>query len=265
MSGGLATIGSFLDDDGGQNSGAVYVLRYDAGWFSSLKLTASDGGADRHFGRAVGVFDGPGDDDVVVVGAPFVPPAGAAYAYLFDGVDWIETSVLTPSGEGSGDDFGLAVAADEAYLVVGASKSDGEGGANDGAAYVYTSEVGVLVDCNANGVSDFCDILDGFSDDCNANGVPDDCDLRDNPELDSNGNGVLDACEDCNGNGTIDEDDIANGTSADCNANGIPDECEIPEANGGLCTEDCDPDCNANGIPDSCDLADGHRPGYGGT
>ena len=31
------------------------------------------------------------------------------------------------------------------------------------------------VNCNANGRSDVCDILDGTSDDANGNGIPDEC------------------------------------------------------------------------------------------
>ncbi len=52
-----------------------------------------------------------------------------------------------------------------------------------------------LVDCNANGISDACDISSGTSADCNTNGVPD-------------------ACE------------ISSGASADCNLDAIPDECQ---------------------------------------
>ncbi len=53
-------------------------------------------------------------------------------------------------------------------------------------------------DCNADGVSDSCEIADGISLDCNLNGVPDTCDLL-------------------------------FGGSADCNDNGIPDDCDIVE------------------------------------
>ena len=79
-------------------------------------------------------------------------------------------------------------------------------------------------DCNANGIPDPCDVLDGFSLDCNENFIPDEC------EPDCDGDGIPDDCEsDCNGNGVPDDCDIALGTSDDCNANGIPDECDGAE------------------------------------
>ena len=72
----------------------------------------------------------------------------------------------------------------------------------------------MLIDCNANGIFDPCDIADGTSEDCNGNGIPDECDIADGTS------------EDCNGNSIPDECDIADGTSADCNSNNIPDVCE---------------------------------------
>ena len=52
-----------------------------------------------------------------------------------------------------------------------------------------------IPDCNGDGVSDRCNLINGTSRDCNSNGIPDEC-------------------------------DIASMASADCNANGVPDECE---------------------------------------
>ena len=98
----------------------------------------------------------------------------------------------------------------------------------------------VIVDCNANGVDDGCDIANGTSIDANGNGIPDECEFPD-----------------CNGNGIDDNDDIANGTSADCNGNGTPDECEMPtgDCNGNGILDDCETfdDCNDNGVPDECE------------
>ncbi|MGD2018574.1 MAG: hypothetical protein PVJ89_10690 [Planctomycetota bacterium] len=66
-------------------------------------------------------------------------------------------------------------------------------------------------DCDGNGRSDLCDLLDG-AEDCDLNGVPDVC------QADCNGNGVADPC------------DIASGTSLDLNGDGIPDECQPTNA-----------------------------------
>ncbi len=78
-----------------------------------------------------------------------------------------------------------------------------------------------VVDCNANGAWDVCDIADGVSTDCNENGIADEC------EADCDGDGVPDDCEtDCNANGLPDDCDISEGRSEDCNGNGVPDECD---------------------------------------
>jgi len=101
-----------------------------------------------------------------------------------------------------------------------------------------------LVDCNANGISDLCDVDCSrlgctmpdceTSDDCNGNGIPDEC------EPDCNGNSVPDVCD-------LDFETGANcvgclsapGTAADCDGNLVPDVC--------------DPDCDGDGIPTACE------------
>jgi glucose/arabinose dehydrogenase len=81
----------------------------------------------------------------------------------------------------------------------------------DGEIYRIDPAGGAL-DCNANGISDGCDLQSGASLDCNANGIPDECD-------------IAAGAADCNANGRPDSCDIASG-AADVNGNGIPDTCE---------------------------------------
>jgi cytochrome c peroxidase len=88
-------------------------------------------------------------------------------------------------------------------------------------------------DCNANGITDSCEIALFAERDCDGDGMPDSCE----PDtIDCDGNGIADACDisgdpaiDCNGNGVPDACDIASGSSPDCNANGTPDGCEPGE------------------------------------
>jgi hypothetical protein len=120
-----------------------------------------------------------------------------------------------------------------------------------------------FIDCNHNGVADFCDV------DCSGLGCSPPCGKRcsggprdgltcvahlDCPEarcagLDCNNNQRPDECEsDCNHNRVADSCDLSSGASEDCNDNTIPDECE--------------PDCNLNQIPDTCETlgdTDGDR------
>ncbi|MHC4796701.1 MAG: thrombospondin type 3 repeat-containing protein, partial [Planctomycetota bacterium] len=130
-----------------------------------------------------------------------------------------------------------------------------------------------LIDCNANGLLNECDIGNGTSQDANANMIPDECedcntnDISDECDLDCaaaggncnvggcglsedcNGNGVPDECEpqdDCNNNGIQDICDLHAGNSRDCNRNGVLDQCDIF---GGTSQ-----DCNANTVPDDCEV-----------
>lgn len=129
-------------------------------------------------------------------------------------------------------------------------------------------------DCNANGISDACDLNSGVSQDCNSTGIPDECDIANETSEDCTANGTPDECEpDCNNTGKADSCDIADETSEDCTANGIPDECE-PDCNdtgqadscdianetsedcsGNGIPDECEPDCNDTGLADSCDIA----------
>ncbi|MBI1826165.1 MAG: right-handed parallel beta-helix repeat-containing protein, partial [Planctomycetes bacterium] len=140
---------------------------------------------------------------------------------------------------------------------------------HDGILDFCDLDIGISSDCNNNGIPDECDIADGTSGDCdhngipdecwpdcNGNGVPDVCDIVNGDAIDCDGDLVPDNCElaqhpekDCNQNGIPDLCDVFNGTSADCNRNYVPDECEIRAHQVN--------DCNLNGIPDSCDIASG--------
>ncbi|MCP4591500.1 MAG: hypothetical protein GY842_12210 [bacterium] len=82
-------------------------------------------------------------------------------------------------------------------------------------------------DCDSNGVTDICAILDGALD-CQPNDIPDTCDIDGGGSADINSNDVPDECDpDCNENGVPDDVDIAQGTSEDCQPDGVPDECQI--------------------------------------
>jgi hypothetical protein len=261
ISGDIAVVGAYLDDDAAANTGSVYVFRWDGAWLEPVKLRAPDAAMDDQFGSAVCVIDGPFDADLVAVGAPYADhggaTAGAAYAFHYDGIDWVATDPLVATDAVGDEELGSAIAVSSDFLLIGAPKDDDEViGVNGGAVYVFAAEVEPGEDCNDNGRSDFCDITLGDSEDCNENDIPDECDLEDHPEWDANDNGVLDECEDCNDNGIPDGQDIEEGTSADCNGNGIPDECDVdpedPDGDG-----EVSPDCNENGIPDECDIAEG--------
>jgi hypothetical protein len=77
-----------------------------------------------------------------------------------------------------------------------------------------------ITDCNANNIADCSEIALGLVADCDNNGVIDSCQLAG-------------GAPDCNNNGRLDSCDIALGSSQDVNNNGIPDDC-------GPCVGDAD-------------------------
>ena len=127
VSGDVAVVGAYQDEDLGSQSGSAYVYRYDgAQWVEEQKLLASNGGASDRFGRSVAV-----SGDVVLVGAD---GEGAVYAYRYDGAQWVEEQKLTASDGGAGVGWSAAVSGDVA--VVGAFTDD-DLGDNSGSAYVF--------------------------------------------------------------------------------------------------------------------------------
>ena len=166
VDGDTIVVGAHLDDDGGAESGSVYVFTKpsgDNGWddWNSLsadgkamlttKLTAPGAAAGGYFGNSVAI-----DGNTIVVGAR---KADSAYAITKpssdankDGsIDWEDwdsldadgktnlTAKLTASDAAAGDEFGTSVAIDGDTVVVGANEHDQSNTVTDsGAAYVFT-------------------------------------------------------------------------------------------------------------------------------
>ena len=267
-------VGSPNDDDGGENTGAVYVLSLNAGGqvVAEQKISALSGGfggaldIGDHFGSAVasmGDHDGDGVADVAV-GSPGDDDggenAGALYVLLLDagGLSQADTKIATGSGGftgvlGIGGDFGHSIAnvgdrnGDGFADLATGTPDDDDAGNNAGALWLLLFD-SVQNDCDGNGVPDVCDV------DCNGNGQPDACDIANDPTIDCNGNSIPDSC------------DIASGFSTDCDGNQRPDECDIDDdpsldcdGNGQIdfCEYGADPllDCDTNGVLDKCEIA----------
>jgi len=234
ISGDRAIVGAFgTGCPAGSAPGSAYIYHYDGtNWIEEQRLTACDRPAYGYFGSSVSL-----SGDRAMMGG---------LVYRYDGTSWVEEQRLTASDAGQAAIFGSSVSLDGRRALVGASGVDCPAGIDCGSAYVFDFEsVPFPADCNANKVSDECDISHELSPDCNSNGVPDECEVPP----------ICTTCVDCNTNGIPDECDIANCAGdpvcADCNYNAIPDACDIA-----ACRDDANcADCNANGIPDECDLA----------
>ena len=155
VDGDFVVVGAWLDDDGGTDSGSVYVFtKPSGGWGTwatlstsskaelTAKLTASDAAADDHFGWSVSV-----DGDNVVVGAygNDDDSSNSGSVYLFTkptSGGWVtatETIKLTAPDAAAGDQFGYSVAAGGgSRAIVGAPGDDRDSDSDIGAAYVFS-------------------------------------------------------------------------------------------------------------------------------
>jgi hypothetical protein len=117
MSSQWLAIGADLDDDLGEDAGAVYMFERDgAAWVERQKLTASDGDTLDRFGIAVAL-----DGDHLVVGASNAGTMSAGAAYVFElAATWEERTILAAAGGMMDDLFGRAVAIVDGRIAVGA-------------------------------------------------------------------------------------------------------------------------------------------------
>ncbi|WP_325894566.1 FG-GAP repeat protein [Grimontia sp. NTOU-MAR1] len=141
---------------GADNSGAVYVYRFDSNnWSEEAFIKASNAGATDYFGGAVSLSS---NGNTLAVGAygedsnadgsndTGASDSGAVYVYRSDGSNWSEEAFIKASNTGASDQFGWAVSlsSNGNTLAVGAysedSNADGSndtGESNSGAVYVY--------------------------------------------------------------------------------------------------------------------------------
>jgi hypothetical protein len=141
FSGTSALIGAKYDDDGGIDSGAVYVFDVNefGGYEQKQKLVASSPQAYAEFGTDV-AHDG---DNALIGSARYdtdgFSAAGLAYTFSHDGTDWNEDSALTAVAPTVADEFGSCVAISGDYALVGARLDDSRG-ADAGRAYIFETD-----------------------------------------------------------------------------------------------------------------------------
>lgn len=143
VSGHLAIVGAYGDDQAASLAGAAYLLHENEGgpsnWGQIEKLLASDAASGDQLGHSVAI-----SGDTVVVGAnhadaPGFSSSGAAYVFTRNqgGTDnWGQVKKLT-AGDGAADDqFGYSVAISGDTVVVGSPWDDDDGSAS-GSAYIF--------------------------------------------------------------------------------------------------------------------------------
>ncbi|ENM5740366.1 FG-GAP repeat protein [Vibrio mimicus] len=149
-------------DNSAENSGAVYVYRFDGAWSQQAYVKASNTGAHEHFGSSVALSS---DGNTLAVGAVYenssstgingvesddsAVKSGAVYVYRFDS-GWSQQAYVKASNTNTEDRFGrrVALSSDGNTLAVGAENEDSSStGINgvesdnasesSGAVYVY--------------------------------------------------------------------------------------------------------------------------------
>jgi hypothetical protein len=131
VNGNLAMIGAPFDDNSGNVSGSVYVVRADGStWTEEQKLKASV--PTFRFGGSTSI-----DGDVAVIGA-----SGSAHVFRLLEGGWDEEAIL-PS-PGYSPYYSLSVSIRGGVIVTG-EPTHGSWGWDPGAAYVYREEGGIWV------------------------------------------------------------------------------------------------------------------------
>ncbi len=147
ISGDVALIGAFGDDDGGSNSGSAYVFRYNGStWDQEAKLTADDAEERDFFGGNSVAISG----DVALIGAdhnddacPADPDCDSGSAYVFEKINgaWTQQAKLTALDAEGDDHFGTSVSISGDVVLIGAWGDD-DAGSISGSAYVFERNEG---------------------------------------------------------------------------------------------------------------------------
>ncbi len=161
ISGDTAVIAASRSDTTAEDAGEVFVYEFTegAGWLPSQRLQAPRPVAGAQFGGSVALWQ-----DQLAVGAEKAGgPAGPGATWLFgrDTETWRVRAKWTGADSGA---RGSAVAIGPRFVL--------SGNAAGGTAVVLSTRQS---DCNANGVTDTCDLADGLLTDADDDGQPDEC------------------------------------------------------------------------------------------
>lgn len=136
IAGESAIVGS---PENNQSQGAAYIFKRDGvTWREQAKLGADDGNIEDFFGTSVTI-----SGDLAIVGAPRDDDngegSGSAYIFKRDAANpsvWTQQAKLNANDGEAEDVFGISVAIDEGYAIVGAPNDDDIDN-NSGSAYIF--------------------------------------------------------------------------------------------------------------------------------
>ncbi len=138
ISGDLAIVGAYGDDDNGNETGSAYIFQDDGNGNFTLtnKLIADDADVDNYFGISVAI-----SGDLAIVGAYLADGrGGGAYIFQDDGNgNFTQTNKLMPNDGATDDYFGSSVAISGDLAIVGATGDD-EDIPSSGSAYIFQDD-----------------------------------------------------------------------------------------------------------------------------
>ncbi|MBU0639778.1 MAG: thrombospondin type 3 repeat-containing protein [Planctomycetes bacterium] len=254
VSGYVAAVGAYKDDDIATDAGAAYVFRYDGatwGTQEEAKLLYVGGGAEDCFGWGLAIGGGS-----VVVGAHRADvlglDSGAAFVFNRHGGTWTQDAMLTPSDGETDDQFGHSVSICGSLMVIGAPEDDGDF-VDSGSAYYFEYVGAAWVEAakwlpSDGAAEDYFGWSVGIANGISVIGTPNDDDNGDN-----SGSAYIFDVEDFDCDTVADGDDNCpynyNPSQADGDSDGLGDVCDN-------CQEDYNPgqeDGDHDGVGDICD------------
>ena len=129
---GIVAVGAYQDDDGGFNTGSVYLFDAVSGE-EIMEIYADDGEEDDYFGREVLIEDGRLYVSAVRDGVNG-PSSGSVYVY--DVQSGAELMRIIPDDGEDREAFGSSIAIQNGVLVVSCPRSD-ERGFDSGVIFLY--------------------------------------------------------------------------------------------------------------------------------
>lgn len=132
ISGNRVIAGAYNDDnEKGTNAGIAYIYKYSTSsytWSLEGRLIASDGGANKAFGKSVYI-----NGTKAIIGSP-LDGNGSSYVFTF-GSSWTQQQKITAPDADGGDNFGGSVGIYGNYAISG-TPNDEILGTDSGSAYI---------------------------------------------------------------------------------------------------------------------------------
>lgn len=142
ISGTIAIVGAYREDEGGIDAGAAYIYEFDGEqWLEAAKLLPGpdDLAPGDRFGVSVAISD-DGEQTTAVVGAyldtGLQNTSGSAYIFRRIKDKWTQIQKIVKPAKQAGDLFGLSVDISGDFIIVGAPQDDTKATAA-GAAFIY--------------------------------------------------------------------------------------------------------------------------------